>query len=174
MPHIPLPDEPGIGALLAYKPSTGAVLSELMHRLLRDEGPVPPAWRELIGGHVSARNRCEYCARTHTAVACALDPDLRAVADSGAVAADVDPQLSALLRLAEAVVDGGAQVQPSHVADARDAGASDEAIHDTVLVAAAFCMINRYVDGLDVLTPRDEDHYRRSGAVLAEHGYRRE
>jgi hypothetical protein len=54
---------------------------------------------------------------------------------------------------------------------ARREGASDREIHDTVLIAAAFCMYNRYVDGLATWAPSDMDGYRARAAVVAENGY---
>ena len=59
------------------------------------------------------------------------------------------------------------------MARARAAGGDDKAIHDTVLIAAAFCMYNRYVDGLATLTPTDPADYERMGAALARSGYGR-
>jgi hypothetical protein len=50
-------------------------------------------------------------------------------------------------------------------------GATDLEIHDTVLIAAAFCMYNRYVDGLATSAPRDPEFYIATGARLAEEGY---
>ena len=49
----------------------------------------------------------------------------------------------------------GRAVTEELVAAARDAGATDVEIHDTVLIAAAFCMFNRYVDGLATFAPTD-------------------
>jgi hypothetical protein len=57
------------------------------------------------------------------------------------------------------------------VALARAEGASDLEIHDTVLIAAAFCMYNRYVDGLGTVTHSDMDLYRSRGALVAHIGY---
>jgi hypothetical protein len=54
---------------------------------------------------------------------------------------------------------------------ARLAGADDKAIHDTVLIAAMFCMFNRYVDGLATWTPEDPTVYQAIGARIAEKGY---
>jgi len=59
------------------------------------------------------------------------------------------------------------------VALARSHGATDIEIHDTVLIAAAFCMYNRYVDGLGTWQPQDKTMYAEMGRHLAEHGYRR-
>ena len=49
--------------------------------------------------------------------------------------------------------------------------ATDREIHDTVLIAAAFCMYNRYVDGLATWAPIEADMYRENGKRLAEKGY---
>ena len=66
---------------------------------------------------------------------------------------------------------GGKNVQTEDIARARQHGATDQEIHDTVLIAAAFCMFNRYVDGLATWAPEDPAAYRESGARLAREGY---
>jgi hypothetical protein len=62
-------------------------------------------------------------------------------------------------------------VTADDVARARAQGATDVEIHDTVLIAAAFCMFNRYVDGLGTSQPRDEAMYRERGKWIARDGY---
>ena len=174
MPHIPLPDDrPGIAGLLAVKPTTGTKIAALMHEMLRGSSPLSPGERELIAAHVSQLNDCEFCARSHAATLHELDPGeaLHPLLDGRSGAAQ--PRLAALLRLAGKVAAGGRQVVPDDIAAARTAGVTDEEIHDTVLIAAAFCMINRYVDGLDAITPHDQASYDRMGAMLAAQGYER-
>jgi hypothetical protein len=73
--------------------------------------------------------------------------------------------------IAGQVQKGGKQVTAEAVADARAQGASDMEIHDTVLIAAAFCMYNRYVDGLATTQPEDDAMYRERGKALAREGY---
>jgi uncharacterized peroxidase-related enzyme len=175
MPHIKVPEGlPGIVGLLAFKPSTGARLAELMHELLRGDSPLSAADRELIAAYVSTLNCCEFCARSHASAARHLDheADLRSAAELGPEAEFLDPRLRALLRLAAAVVAGGSHVTDDLVAEVRAAGADDDEIHDTVLLAAAFCMVNRYVDGLDTVPAHDDDAYERMGGELARRGYR--
>jgi alkylhydroperoxidase family enzyme len=134
MPHIKVPDGlPGIVGLLAFKPSTGARLAALMHEVLRGDGPLSPSDRELIAAYVSTLDSCQPCDR-------AVEP--------GPEEELLDPRLRALMRLAAVVVSGGSGVTEDLVATVRAAGAGDEEIHDTVLLAATFCMVNRYVDGL--------------------------
>ena len=160
MAHIDLGlDEqrnPGIRGLLQYRPETAKPLSELAEVLLRGPHPLAEGERELIAAYVSALNQCTFCTNSHAAFAAVrLDGGLPLVDQ---VRADLDTagisgKLRALLRIAGAVQQGGQRVTPELVQAARDAGACDIEIHDTVLIAAAFCMYNRYVDGLGTYTP---------------------
>jgi alkylhydroperoxidase/carboxymuconolactone decarboxylase family protein YurZ len=85
--------------------------------------------------------------------------------------APISDKLKALLAIAGQVQKGGRHVTPGDIERARHAGATDLEIHDTVLIAAAFCMYNRYVDGLATWVPLDPELYRSMGARLAEVGY---
>lgn len=89
----------------------------------------------------------------------------------GLAHAAATPKLRALLRIAAAVQRGGKAVTPQEVAAARDAGASEREVHDTVLIAAAFCMYNRYVDGLAAVAPTDVETYTRMATFVMERGY---
>ena len=161
VPHIDLPPLPGIAALLAGHPHTAGPLNSLAEVLLRGPSPLSPAEREAIAAYVSRRNDCTFCAETHGAVARHL----------GADGSEPGPRMSALLAIAEKVRVDGRSVTGDDIARVRAVGADDQAIHDTVLIAAAFCMFNRYVDGLATLTPEDPALYDRRGRILAEHGY---
>lgn len=168
MPHIQIREGlPGIIGLLDYKPPTGGRLSAFIQQLLRGDSPLTPAEREAIAAHVSWLNSCEFCARSHQSAARHLGHT------TPPSTPEPDPKLAALLQLATDVATGGRYVTEEHVAAAREVGASDEAIHDAVLVASAFCMLNRYVDGLATVTPDDEREYDEMGAVLAAVGYDR-
>ncbi|MEJ3742969.1 carboxymuconolactone decarboxylase family protein [Actinomycetes bacterium KLBMP 9797] len=176
MPHIAVRDDlPGITGLLAFKPSTGVKVAELMHELLRGASSLSPAEREVIASYVSRVNECEFCARSHSAVVPHLgaSPELCVAAQAGPDVEGLAPKLRALLRVAGAVAEGGPRVSDEDVAAARAAGATDEELHDTVLIAAAFCMVNRYVDGLGTVAPTEEERYDRMGARLARDGYLR-
>jgi len=166
-------DVPGIRGLLAFKPATGVRVAQLVHELLRGAGPLRPVERETIAAYVSGLSGCEFCARSHAAAVGHLD---HAAGPGDAAGAGADPgrpgsRLAALLGLAEAVVRGGQHVTDALVAAARSAGAGDEEIHDTVLIASAFCMLNRYVDGLGAITPHDQAAYDAMGVQMARHGY---
>ena len=87
--------------------------------------------------------------------------------------AEIPEKLKALLTIAGKVQEGGKRVTAEDVERARSLGATDLEIHDTVLIAAAFCMFNRYVDGLDTWQPADPQAYREMGQRMAHEGYLR-
>jgi uncharacterized peroxidase-related enzyme len=166
MAHIDLGNElPGISGLMRYRPETAKPLSELAEVLLRGPSSLPRGERELIAATVSRSNACMFCTNSHAAVAVAE----LGVPDLGE--APTSPKLAALLVIAEKVRESGSAVDGTHIAAARDAGATDTEIHDTVLIAAAFCMYNRYVDGLGTWAPADPADYLPRGAAIARDGY---
>jgi uncharacterized peroxidase-related enzyme len=182
MAHITLPEGiPGIGGPLRAYPDTARHLLGLAQALLRGPSSLTPGERETIATFTSARNQCNFCTRSHQATAQhLLDAEGSAVASAlDLVRADpesapLDEKMKALLAIAAGVQQGGRGcVSDAAVERARAAGADDKAIHDTVLIAAAFCMYNRYVDGLDTLSPIDDALYDQMGKGLAEHGYAR-
>jgi uncharacterized peroxidase-related enzyme len=173
MAYINLPEGvPGIRALLAFRPETAAPIAALTNVLMCGANTLSPGEREAIAAYVSALNDCTFCRNSHQAIAaCHLGDEVasRTVVDPEGAA--ISPKLKALLAIAGCVQRGGRHVAANDIARARAAGASDVEIHDTVLIAAAFCMFNRYVDGLDAWTPDDPDIYRKSAARVVEHGY---
>ena len=175
MAHINVPDGvPGIRALLAFRPETAGPLGALADALLHAPNSLPPGERELIAAYVSSLNDCTFCQTSHGAIAaCQLDDGeaLVTAAIRDPEHAPISDKLKALLALAARVQQGGRSVRPGDVARARTAGATDVEIHDTVLIAAAFCMFNRYVDGLATWTPTDEQVYDQMGKRMAHQGY---
>lgn len=161
-------------------PKTASPLTQLAETLLRGPSPLSPGERELIAAYVSARNECRFCTGTHGAAARHLFADhpdydstvVEQVLEEGPDAAAVSETMTALLHLATATETNASAVTDDAVEQARAAGAGDEAIHDTVLIAAAFGMFNRYIDGLEAPAPSDPDVYDEHGARLAENGYR--
>lgn len=176
MPHIPLPENlPGISAGFAFRPETAKPMRELAHILLHEPHSLTPGERELIATYVSSQNDCYFCQTSHgAAAACHLGSgEIVRQVKTDFESAPVTPKLKALLAIAGKVQQGGKRVLAEDVARARQQGATDLEIHDTVLIAAAFCMYNRYVDGLGTWQPRDQSMYAQMGRQLAEHGYRK-
>jgi uncharacterized peroxidase-related enzyme len=167
--------QPGILGLLYYKSSSGKALSDLAHALLLGPSSLSSGERELIAAHVSYLNNCEFCHLSHKAAASAHLNDSGKTMDSiisGIDNANVSAKMKALLRVAGKVQQSGRAVAPEDIQEARQLGATDEEIHDTVLVAAAFCMYNRYVDGLNTQLPVSQEDYSSMGVRLATKGYK--
>ena len=165
---------PGITGLLAYRPETGHPIEALVDALLVSPQSLARGERELIAAYVSTLNDCTFCRNAHSAFAAAqLDGGMRLVEQVRADpdSAPLSPKLRALLRIAAAVAQDGHAVTPELINAARAEGAPDVEVHDTVLIAATFCMINRYVDGLGTLAPDDPGRYEASVPAIVAHGY---
>jgi len=173
--HIALPEGiPGIRGPMTFRPETAGPLNQLVDVLLRGPHPLSPGERELIATYVSARNDFTYCQTIHGAIAAHhlggnAELVLSVKRDFGK--ADISDKLKELLVIAGKVQIGGKNVTTEDVDRARQLGATDLEIHDTVLIAAVFCMCNRYVDGLATWAPENPEFYRQRAALLAANGY---
>ncbi|MBV6440065.1 MAG: carboxymuconolactone decarboxylase [Haliscomenobacteraceae bacterium CHB4] len=175
MPYIQTPDNiPGIRGLMNFRPDAALALNALAQALLVEDSPLPRSERELIASYVSSRNECKFCMTSHGAIAAHLpgcDDDLVKAVWDDYQKADISDKMKSLLNIAGKVQQGGKFVTETDIAAAREQGANDLEIHDTVLIAAAFCMFNRYVDGLGATTPDDPAFYDIVGRQRAAEGY---
>ncbi|WP_336517262.1 peroxidase-related enzyme [Pollutibacter soli] len=176
MPYIPLEDHlPGITGLLEYRKDTAAPIRELTQILLRGESTLTEGERELIATIVSHRNSCRFCTAAHTAAADILLGETESTAQVKADhhSAPLSEKMKCLLTIAAQTQESGKAVTTQAVQEAKDAGATDLEIHDTVLIAALFCLYNRYVDGLATVAPSDPGFYEGLGKRLKDNGYNR-
>jgi uncharacterized peroxidase-related enzyme len=175
MAHINLPEGlPGIRGPMAFRPETTKPLNELAEVLLRSENSLSRGDRELIATYISYLNDCFFCQNAHGGIAQHyLECDMSFIDDvkHDKDNAKISPKLKALLTIAASVQRGGKHVTTEQVAKAKLLGATDLEIHDTVLIAAAFCMFNRYVDGLNTWAPQDRMFYINRAKDRAEEGY---
>ncbi|WP_406389902.1 carboxymuconolactone decarboxylase family protein [Streptomyces sp. NBC_00887] len=175
MPHITMAsDLPGIRGLMTDHPESAAALNAVADTLLRGSSPLSRGERELIASYVSELNRTRFCSDTHGAAAAAqLDggADLVKAVQLDVDSAPLSPLLRALLRVAAEVQVQAAPVADQTIAAARAEGATDDHIHDTVLIAAAFCMYNRYVSCLATALPTEPGYYEEAGRRITTHGY---
>jgi len=168
-------DLPGIRGPMAFRPETAKPLNELAEILLHSEdNSLSRGEREMIGAYVSSLNDCFFCQSVHGAMAqhyfqCnvqfidAIKQDYKS--------APVSDKFKSLLSIAGSVQKGGKHVTEQQVENARSLGASDREIHDTVLIAAAFCIFNRYVDSLNTWAPHNKQVYIGRAAMRASEGY---
>jgi uncharacterized peroxidase-related enzyme len=176
MAHIKLLNEdlPGIVGLLNNRPETAKPLLDLAETLLRGPSSLTSAEREIIAASVSYWNQCHFCHTSHAAAAAAyLKSGLGLIDEikAGLPSTPVSEKLKALLHIAHQVQRGGKNVTEEDIAISREQGATDVEIHDTVLIAAAFCMYNRYVDGLNTWAPAPNEAYAEMGERMANVGY---
>ena len=175
MPHINFNNDfPGIRSAMAYSPETAAPMGVLAEILLRSNEGLQPAERELIGMYVSYLNDCFYCHHSHGEIACIYlggDRELVEQVRKDYTQAPISEKLKSLLAIAAKVQQGGKFVTADDIIQAKENGADDKDIHDTVLIAAAFCMFNRYVDGLATTTPTDMSSYPLRAQQIVDKGY---
>jgi uncharacterized peroxidase-related enzyme len=174
MPYIPLKETlPGITGLLDYRLDTALPIRQLTQILLRGESTLTEGERELIAAVTSYGNECRFCTAAHTAAANRYlkDPVIAETAKNDPDAAPVSAKMKALLEIARACQKNGRLVTPVMVEEARKEGATDREIHDTVLITALFSLYNRYVDGLNTVTPEEPAFYDRLGHILQDKGY---
>jgi uncharacterized peroxidase-related enzyme len=176
MAHIDLKtDLPGIRGPMAYSPETAKPLNELAEILLHDDNnTLSRGEREMIGAYVSSLNDCFFCQNVHGSMAQHyLGCDMQTIdaIKNEFSSAPISEKLKALLSIAGSVQKGGKYVTADQIEKARSLGATDKEIHDTVLIAAAFCMFNRYVDGLNTWAPQDRNVYVERAKMRADEGY---
>jgi len=176
MSYIPLADHlPGITGLLEYSRKTAEPIRELTQILMRGPSTLSEGERELIAAVVSAGNDCVFCTTAHTATADTYypDPSVAQLAKRDPESAPLSDKMKALLQIARLAGKGGKYVSDDAINRAREHGATDIEIHDTVLIAALFCLYNRYVDGLATQLPKDASYYENLAGRLHNNGYMR-
>jgi len=176
-----LPDVPGIRAAIQLTPALGSHLLGLADALLVDEYPgatIERAEREMLAEAVSAANDCFFCMDSHGAHAAALlekggDTQLLPLLDAIKLGSfdEFSPKMRALIKIARTVGRAPRELTAADVAAALAAGATDADVQLAVLIASAFSMYNRMVEGFRARTPSDLAMYRPRAAQIAEQGY---
>ncbi|HEY7591095.1 MAG TPA: carboxymuconolactone decarboxylase family protein [Candidatus Limnocylindrales bacterium] len=176
-----IPEIPGIGAAMRLTPGLGTHLRALADEVLVHDFPgasLTRAEREVLATAVSASNDCFFCMDSHAAHAAALleldsDDRLKPALEAIKVGSvdGLNPKLQALVHVARTVAANARRLTAEDVAAARAAGATDGDVQLAVVIAAAFSMYNRLVDGLRARTPGDVSAYRERAAEIAANGY---
>lgn len=166
---------PGITGLLEYRKDSAEPIRDLTQFLLRGPNSLTEGERELIATIVSHNNECKFCTSAHTAATDLLfgESNTAACVKENIETAPVSDKMKALLTIAKQTQQSGKAVTAETIERAKKAGATDVEIHDTVLIAALFCLYNRYVDGLSTFTPTDPDFYKGLADRIVHHGYTR-
>jgi uncharacterized peroxidase-related enzyme len=177
VPHIKLNNHlPGITGLLEYRLDTALPIRELTEILLRQENSLTRGERELIASLVSSKNECFYCTNAHVTVTNQLlgeEETTNCVIHNDIDSAKISDKMKALLKIAQQVQKSGKEVTKVAIKNAKDCGASDNEIHDTVLIASLFCLYNKYVDGMATIAPKEQEYYNQLGHKIVDFGYNR-
>lgn len=175
MPYIAIPEGlPGIRGPLSLRPDVAKPLSAFCEILMRADNSLSRGERELIAGYVSYLNNCFFCEMAHSGVAqyylqCSIDFIKSVKTDFQS--AEISDKMKAFMSIAASVVKGGKHVTSEQIERVRALGATDIEIHDVVLIAAAFCMFNRYTDGLNTWAPAGPEFYQQRAEQVANEGY---
>jgi uncharacterized peroxidase-related enzyme len=176
-----LPDVPGILTALRLTPELGIHLRGLADELLVNDfqgATLVRAEREMLATAVSAANDCFYCMDSHGAFATAL-LELSGATERVPLVDGIklgssdgfDDKMRALLHIARTVRGEPRELTATDVAAAHAAGATDADVQLAVLIAAAFSMYNRMVEGFRAKTPPTAEVYRDRATEIAAHGY---
>ncbi|HEY7737579.1 MAG TPA: carboxymuconolactone decarboxylase family protein [Candidatus Limnocylindria bacterium] len=176
-----LPDVPGIGVAMRLTPGLGTHLRGLADEVLVNDYPgatITRPEREMLATAVSAENDCFYCMDSHGAFATALlerneTTELIPVIDvlKAGSSDGLEPKMRALLHIARTVRHDPLELTAADVSAATDAGATDADVQLAVLIASAFSMYNRLVDGFRARTAPTPEAYRERAGEIAENGY---
>ena len=176
-----LPEVPGILAAIRLTPGLGVHLRGLADELLVNDFPgttLVRAEREMLATAVSAANDCFYCMDSHGAFANALleqtgATELAPLIDVIKLGSSdgLTDKMKALVHIARTVRREPRDLTAADVAAALDAGAVDADVQLAVLIASAFSMYNRMVEGFRAKTPPTADAYPARAAEIAAHGY---
>jgi uncharacterized peroxidase-related enzyme len=176
-----LPEVPGILVAMSLSPGLATHLRGLANELLVKDYPgasLTRAERECIATAVSGANDCFYCMDSHGAFALALMPEANASSAQALVeglkagdTSGLSSKMRALIDVARVVQRRARDLTRDDVALALRAGATDADTQLAILIASAFCMYNRMVDGLRARTPPSAEAYRERASQIAEHGY---
>lgn len=176
-----LPDVPGIGTAIRLTPGLGVHLRGLADELLVHDFPgatLSRAEREMLATAVSAANDCFFCMDSHAAHAHALlqqagEIELAPLLDAVKVGSSdgFGPKMQALLHIARTVRRQARDLTAAEVDKACAAGATDADVQLAVLIAAAFSMYNRMVEGFRARTAATPEAYRERAGEIATRGY---
>lgn len=155
---------------MALTPGLGLHLRGLADELLVKDFPgasITRAEREMLASAVSSANDCFFCMDSHNAFAC----DLLSRAKTSMEVVGARAKFQALQAIALTVRASARELGREDIERAKSAGATDGDVQLAVLIASAFSMYNRMVDGLRARTPEHERAYEARASEIADRGY---
>jgi uncharacterized peroxidase-related enzyme len=166
-----LGDEATMPEILKMSPEAGAALLEMTEPIMRGPSSLTPGERELIAAYVSGLNECSYCHGVHSECAKAFGISGEAIDRmyDDLDGAGFEPKLVPLLKAAGKLTDKPSSITEADTQAVYDAGWDEKALHDAIMVAGAFNLMNRILEGHGV--HGNDAMYKERGPMLKEHGY---
>ncbi len=136
---------PNVFLTLGHRPDELRAFMDYHDALMRREGGLTKAEKEMIVVATSAHNHCLYCVVAHGAILriYAKAPHLADQLSINAERADITERQKAMLRFALEIADGGEDLDEDDFDDLEAHGFSREDIWDIGAIAAFFAMSNR-------------------------------
>ena len=156
MPFFPsLDDEDRVShALAKFNTGIERPLIDLHQILMRsDDSPFSAGQRELMAAFVSGTNACKYCTGAHTATAMefgieeALIEELLLDIDN----AKVDEKMKPIFRFLKKLSLDPTKMLQSDADKVFDAGWSERALYDAIIICCTWNFMNRFVQGLGLM-----------------------
>lgn len=166
----PVPD---IVKVVKYRPDFyGGPMSKVTHEAMRGPSDWSVADRELMAAFVAKANECEFCTRTHMAVARRAygdGRDLAALLDGFDNATVTEPLRATLTMLRKLTREGA--VGADDIRAVLAAGASRQQVEDALAVCFSFNVMSRLADAFGFFVPGPEA-FEAGAKFLLARGYR--
>jgi len=158
--------------LFAFRPEMTQHLARFSHAVMHEPAPIEPKLRELIAAYTSRLNDCEFCMKSHRAIASELYGDevfVRGVLND-LESSGLAEKEKALLRFVAKVTLALPAITATDSQYLRDLGWTDDVIFYTITVCGLFNFYNRWITASGVPAVSDEGHRSRANHI-AHHGY---
>ncbi len=154
MARLPsLPDQPHLIDVFRRFPRGVQPLLQYHDEVLRSASELSVGERELIAAYTSGINACNFCHGSHRMIAevHGIDPE---VFDQLMIApedASLEPRWLPLLAYLRKLTQTPSRLTEADAQAVLEAGWSEDAFYDAILVCATFNMMNRIVEGTGVV-----------------------
>jgi uncharacterized peroxidase-related enzyme len=173
LPKFPsLGDKANVPEILKLSPAAGVALIEMHEPLMRGPSPLSEGERELIATYVSGLNECQYCYGVHSETAKAYDDIPSDAVDKMMTdldSAGLPENMIPILKFARKLTEKPSSVTDDDAKAVFDAGWSEKALHDAIMVTCCFNFMNRLLEGHGV--HGNAKMYAERGPMLKKYGY---
>lgn len=172
-----LPENAHISDLFDRFPASRDAMMQFTQVVMREDGALPVAVREMIAAYVSGLNQCTFCHGSHLVYAEAFgipEGQLDAMLDN-LETAPVAEDIRALLGYVQKLNTLPSKIIQADINHVLGAGWSEDAVFEAVQICGLFNMMNRIIEGSGVrfdYSKADGGHpAKRPGMDVRDHSY---